>query len=462
MLRATFFFIISLWLYYNAPDYYSYDLCLLYLSLFSINAFLTVQANLVNKNYLNFHLIFAVSFLFVNFIYPVFLYPIQVDYFAVFDRFPFNENIITVSTALALLGYNSYSLGSNLVPFNRNNVSNSFNFRKPTVNYLKLYEKFIFILGLLFLLILIMSVWKDLILRKADAFFSVHPAILVMNQIFINLVILINFYTIKFEKWSKPLMLIKKSPQIIYVLIYLSIFVITGDRGSAIQTVLVILFAYSLNIKVIKPLAMASIIAVGMVSLTFMSYFRSKDGGSLENVDNLEVRSSFDFAMDLIVTNRNLYAGYEYVAENGVNYGQGTIYYLFSPIPFLPTYISNLIFDAPPAQLTSAFILSDDADASYGLGTNLVIDLYMQFGTFGVVFFLFACGFLVSYFDFKSRNNFNLYMVSAFLFSFSIYMPRSTLFDVFRYLSWAFLMYYLFIFLFNSSNSDSEKNFNNK
>lgn len=413
-----FSLILSIIIYLFSPDEYNFYLCLFILVLFIFSFISEVKRTYKSEGYLNFTTFFSISFLFVNFFYPVFIFPVNKDYFLVFSRFTFDENVINKSTALALIGYNSFIVGKNWVSHRLEN-----NIQRFKVNFVFVYG-FIKYSTWLFLFLLIFLARDGISKGSSDAFFTVEPSILVITQCLINLLIIFTF--------SQRKSFINLFPAFIYSLIFLYV----GDRGSIIQTGLVLLISYNLFVKRINGKYLISLIIVGAIIMTIISSIRGKEG-TQKNISEVEFANYYDFAMDLIVNNRNLYAGYEYVQKYGINYGQGAIPYIFSPIPLLPSFISNTFFDKTPQELSSGMILTNEAEATWGLGTNLIIDLYMQFSLLGVLLFMWVLGLIVNNLENINFNNFFKIICYIFLFSFSIYMPRSSMFDAIRYIAWA-------------------------
>lgn len=421
-------FVISLLMYFFAPNKYDYTFCLIVLIIFLINVgqLLKIQINKNGIGLFSFSLLFSVSFLFVNFIYPVIIYPIDKGYFPVFDRFYFNENLISKTSALALVGFNSFVLGFLLVK--RKVINNIKEFK-----VLNIYN-FIYYVCLIFSAILILYVFlsglSGIIARKTDTYHEFNQTILLIVQCLINITIVLNFLL------RKPIF------NLLMVFIFAGIFVYIGDRGPAIQTVLVMLFSYSILIRKFTKKQIILLITGGFIILTIASSLRSRDGGSID-LSKVRIENSFDFAMDLIVNNRNLYAGYEYALMNGLSYGKSSIYYIFSPIPFLPSFITQNLFGAMPQELSSSTILTKDVDAGYGLGTNLISDLYMQFALPGVLIFMFLLGLIISKLESRVLSSFNSLLIYITIASFSVYMARSSMFDSVRYIAWSFMIFYI-------------------
>jgi len=92
--------------------------------------------------------------------------------------------------------------------------------------------------------------------------------------------------------------------------------------------------------------------------------------------------------------------------------------------------------------------LTNDVNATWGLGTNLIIDIYMQFDIIGVIALMFGLGYFVTKLDLNIKNKLFNTICYIFIFSFSVYMTRSSLFDSVRYISWVAVIYFGIISLY--------------
>ena len=105
------FCIIASILVYSSPEKFDYDFCVIIFIIFIIHNLYYFSINKsVNRNGANFDFFFMFSYGMVNFIYPVF-YKLSNPYILMFDL-PFNQHVISKSTAIAYLGYAFYLLGS--------------------------------------------------------------------------------------------------------------------------------------------------------------------------------------------------------------------------------------------------------------------------------------------------------------------------------------------------------------
>lgn len=451
MVISFVLFLISLALFVFAPHHYDERFCTVVFIVFLIASFLLLKKFIrFNCNYFIFPVFFAISFAFVNFVYPVFLYPVNPYYFSVYKHFPFKADYISICTALALLGYSSYCLGC-YSSFRKVFICNG-EFPRGDKRMIRLMTAFkpesqIFTLLFIGTFIFTVLLAKGRVLsRDHMAFSDVHPALIVLNQVFLSLALILAFLSVKRKQLPKKInfvefFLINKF-LIVSVLIYIFFFLYLGDRGPAIQAIFVLLFLYSTLIAPIKLKELLIIIVIGMFILTTISYSRNSSNSFLRTASEFEFNSVADLGMDLIVNNRNLFVGYEIVQESGLNYGKSMMCFLFAPIPYLPTLISDVLFGMAPVELSTSSIITKYSQANYGLGSNVIIDLYMQFGVVGVVMFMFIFGSIItnSYLHLKSLSIYR-FIIMGFFMSFSIGIPRSSLFDSIRFIVWAIVFH---------------------
>lgn len=443
ILISLLILIISIILYVFAPDKYSQSYCLLLFFIYLASSFLVLKSSIINKNYFNFHILFIISFLFVNFIYPIFIYPISPFYFPVY-RFKFNHDIITKATALALIGSSSYGLGVLLQSKRSDHI------RPAIETNFKTIQLLLNCLLYLFFISLFLFGGLDLIKAHFRSTAKIPPGLLLLFQVLLGLSVIIAFYSKSFKgtvidfinKYNKPVILV--------FILFTVLFILSGDRGPAIQIVLIFIVAFTLFVRPISLKSLIVIVVSGMIFLTFISYARNQSSKNpsetginiRKGLSNIRFDAFYDIGMDLIINNRNLYTGYEYVKKNGINYGKSMSYQIFAPFPMLPRLYAHIIFNSKPDDLATARILTRDSRAHYGLGTNIIGDLYMNFGLAGVMVFMFLLGNIVTILHRKAHTN-NIYYIIAYTFmaSLSVYMPRSTIMDPYRPIVWAIIIF---------------------
>lgn len=455
MIVTVIFFILSVILYFISPSIYSQQYNIILLIVFLLSSFNYILYTF-DSNYFNFHIIFIISFFFVNFVYPVFLYPQNPLYFPVY-KLRFNHDIITKATSLALLGINSYFFGGIIVKKEKISLIPRFHMYS-----IKSIKYFLTLISLVFFLSVLLDSWDGIILGKFGSTGIKNQFLLALFQISFELAIIFevlskkDLYKGSIIKFIVSLDKILMTIGILFVFLYFRV----GDRGPIIQLFLVIFTLFTIYVKRLSFKAFIIIVFFGMFTLTLVSYARTKDENLLKKENSfsdyvdrglkkMNFTSFFDVGMDLIVNNRNLYFGMDYADKNGYNYGKNMFHYLFAPFPKIPMIMTSLFFDSTPTQLSTGYIITIETlgpKATYGLGTNIIVDVYMAFGSLGVILFMFFLGYFVRYLQVKSMSSKSVFFFILYLImiSFSVYCPRAPFFEPFRFLAWSFI-FVLFI-----------------
>ena len=454
IVTAFVIFLLAVASYIFSPDTYSNLYCTIIFIAFTLSS-LWFLFKTFDGNYFNFHLIFILSFLFVNFIYPVFLYPINKEYFPVY-RYAFNEDLITKATAMAFLGIASYFLGASLFKQTNYRLLQDLHYHISSPKSIILG---LIVLSFIFFLLILINFWEGIILGKFGATGDSKQYLLALFQVTFELALILEFYYSrdKFAGRFKYFVRYGNKYLMSIGLLFTILFLRVGDRGPVIQLFLITIALYSMFVVRINFRKFALMILFGMFILTFISYARTRDDTLLRSENSLsaylergkekmKLNSFYDLGMDLIVNNRNLYVGIDYADKNGYNYGKDMFIHLFAAVPRLPVFMANLVFDSTPRELSSGYIITIEAlgpNPTWGLGTNLIADIYMNFGLFGVLIFMFLLGVIIRKLQISVQTKSNILnlVVYLFLLSFSLYMPRTTYFTPLRFVLWSIIIY---------------------
>lgn len=433
---------ISLLLFYFSPNVYSYLYCLLILILFILFN-VSLFSFGVRKEGISFEFIFMISFFMTNFVYPIFYFPDNPT-ISLFG-YGFNYNIITKSTALALVAYSFYILG--VSPYNKKySVYKEYDFQIGNTNVILL----LFICGFSFLSFVIFGGLKNLInvysgeggrlttVGSYSYFFNLFEISCLLLSIFV------------FKIKNNPML---KVVTLVFLMFTLLLLLSTGSRAIAIGNVLILLISYSKNVKKI-PLVVASFWAIlGANILYFIMLVRSfgvEENNSLTNAYGVfsSTGSYFDPFLDLIINNRNLYVLTDFVDDFGYVYFINNIYNLISFLPFNSKIIDILNIPAFLQQGNFPTYLEFGDNAGFGLGTNMVGEAYLSFGVFGVFVAFFGLGWFVKYIKNRSYNNIYYYVLFFSLLSMAVMLPRTASLPNSRYFIWPLILIFL-ITVFN-------------
>jgi oligosaccharide repeat unit polymerase len=433
------YFLSSLLLYLFAPSVYNHAFCGLITILFLIQTIPFVIKK-SKGNFINFYSLFFLSFFFTNFFYPAVLYPINPKFFSVFS-YPFNQAYINGGTALAQLSASSFILGASLIKF-RTTSKKIFKDQNYFIGHFKAT-----ILTIFLFILFLATVGRDFLSGNFNAQSVLSVYILQLLTCSFILSPILFFKSFQFQK--------KKMLFYLTALAYLLVFLSIGDRGPALSLLLLIIGLYTFYIRKISLKYLLIFGLIGAFTMHLIGLGRTAQTGAEGNVitrgiertqSDEQFQSYLSVTQSFVVNTRNLYVGLEYVDKNGINWGTTSLLTAFlSSIPFAQSAVENLTgYDI---QTSADFFtkLAFGKNPSYGLGTNLVADVYLSFGLFGSVFLFILFGWFVEFSRQKALSNRSVYhsIVYFTLLSYSIYYPRTGLFMPLKFILWTMLIYYL-------------------
>lgn len=440
------FFILTLFsffLYLFAPNKYDHQWCYVCFGLFLISFLLLLKVK-KKENYFDFENIFLFSCLFVYFVYPCFVYPLNPKMFFMFD-FSFNHDVITKGTSLALLGLQSFILGSVW--------KGSYKKTKDSLKQdtLKIFDtkKITFAHSLFF--VLFFAVSYDFFLRK------VYRGGLEGNTVYVYLIYQ-SLLTIALVLEFRNLYIAKIQGidyKINKLVLFFTIFTIvaylySGYRSAAIYIILILGICYSSFYKPIKLKLFLISVFVGALLMTFIALSRSS---SIEENNDFRGDSIILGAtMDLIINARTLYVCVDYVQNNDILYGKTMIVTFFSFVPFSQRILFGLnILDISEASSGTFFTTLDfGKHSTFGVGSNIIADIFLSFGMIGVIFFMFALGRIqVVFYNFRFKNNIKWFFCYAVIMGNVLYMSRGEYFFSMKNIFW---VNFIFILMYNIQN----------
>lgn len=449
---AGLFFLLSLGLTDFVPDDYSHDYCVILLAVFILSAVWFLK-RMHQKNYFTFHFFFFFSYFFVNFVYPVFLFPVDPDYFSVF-RYVYDFRLLNKAAALALLGSSSYILGAVMVKKYWQAEPDRSEVNSAWIGHAR---RVFVCLSIFFFTLFLLFVGKSFFGGRFDQYGRVLLQFLNLFQLVLALAIVTAFFEQK-DRFSGTMKdFFARFPRsLLFILIsMIGLFLYFGDRGPVLQAVFTFFALFSLWVKPVHLRYLVVFLLAGMLVMTFVAYARSSDeallseGNSWDDyvgrgVENIKVDSVLDLGRDLIVNNVNLYIAMGYVEQNGLNYGRTMIANIASLIPGLGTVLQN-IFHMDPDRFSSGRLLTRTVfteGEGWGLGGNIVGDIFISFGTAGVAVLMFLFGYVNSRIQTEAGNGNNLYYITAYAISvsFSFYYPRASLLVALRPVLWSLLL----------------------
>ena len=434
--------IIAILLYIFAPQEYShiYNICILLVYVFSFVAF----AKKEKIKALSYPTLFFFIFFFVNFAYPVFIYPFDSTFILQY-RYSFSTNYINSGSALSLVAFTIFICG--YIKRKKNFASE----RHYILNR-KNYTLFL-ILSFGVLLYNLILIIPQIGISYADAkvpfqtgsLFVMLESTLALLQCFSNRNELrgnskLFFYSLRFHIFQSSIFSLGC--------------LLLGSREYVLTLVLLFAILYSHYVKPIQTLKMLGGLLIGIMAFYFISQVRnnsqissSKELFELKSWQNGKVSGAWNLASDLIINNRNLYVGMQYVddSKHGYTYGYNYIPNILSPIPFLPSLFTKYILETSVVDLTSQQMLTNytrddlgESSLDYELGTNCVVDVYMAFGLLGVIVFFYCLGIFIKYLEVNMSSNVKTACAYIVLFTGIVFFCRSSFLGPVKNLVWAY------------------------
>lgn len=443
---SCLFVTLSILLYCFSPSYYNWNYCCLSLFLYICNIVLFFKSSNVEKDY--FHILLFLSFFCCNYVYAIFVYPINPAYFRIFALMA-DDTYITTAVTLSTLGASSYvwgyvSIQNKKKTININQVS--------VVNKVVILKYFTFLMFLFFLL----TAGTDFLHGKFGTISNLGGYFLLLFKVFFYNYLIFDFYIKReylrgktFTFWEK----LDKS-LLCLIFIYIFLFLRAGERGEAIQLVLLFFCLYNLYVRIFPIKAFVMFVCLAIFVLSSIMQNRGDNNPIADNPYRNEgnVNPLIDVGMDLIIISFPAFEAQKYVDENGYTYGTSELGFILSAFPFTQSIFYPLLgFD--PEVSTSARLLTKnvgdrlDRDLTFGIGTNLIGDLYLSFGSFIMVIILFFCGRQVRKLQYNVLCSNRLFDIVAFCvcFMYVIYLPRTSIFSLLQMYLWSYIISLLFV-----------------
>lgn len=415
-------------MWYMAPKIYSYDYCMALLEVMLLYAIPFLIHKIRRLSFLNFNTFFLFSYISINYLHAVFIYPD--DNFLPSFSFYYNIKCITSAVALASVGIAFYMFGN--VLFEKKNVSHN-RIKSVSVNAKLVFavERVVFLVSLIIFLyvFLFLVISGDTLHHLPGRFIAAVGAIFALSF----------YYKAEFLSQQHKLQGIGSfihynKLHIVAVLLFTLAQLRMGSRSGVLTVLLfllLVIYNYYFKIKsfYIILLGMIGVFVLSIVSITRVSVVNLSNSSVLDVIsfgfekitENQE--ALWLLSLDLVVNSRTLYEAIDFVPQCGLLYGVSYIPQLFCFIPGGGAFVSTLFFGKLPVEMNSGMILSDFANSPYGLGTNMIADLYINFALSGVIIIPFLLGILINYS--VSCDTKYKYMLYGTFFSQAIFLPRA-------------------------------------
>lgn len=426
--------IISLSYYYSAPIQYSLSFNTSLFTVFCVAVFFLLKSR-CKYSVLNFEFLFTISYAFVNYAYPMVYYNID-PYFSLF-ALDYPENYINRGTALATVAYSFLCLGLSSYPvISKKEVCNDIYIGK-SATFLSRYT--------IFLLLLMVFLLIPLFLRGSyDMEWGLGNEIRGIMESLLFYTFFQHFYCHRGQRISKVIN--QKKLYFFLVLAYVVLSTAIGNRGNIIRIGFLAIILYDYLYHPLNRKVVISLMILGMLGLYVRGAYR--DSGSLQKAREYSM-TYLDIGRDLTINNRSLYVLMEYADKHGCTYGRTFLGPLLSPIPYAQSTLLSITGWTAEDILSGSLITTDyfskNKGDRFGLGTNVVGDVYLSFGLLGVILLFYLLGKTVSRIYYKSMSGIPIsFYVYTILLINTIIWVRSEYFKPLQMVVWGLALYYIF------------------
>lgn len=397
----------------------------------------------INNHWIRFEILFLIGFLIVNF---------QIPFSASLGWEPdnpafiwINKNVVNYATWLSTISLLFWILGYLIsVIFNRNN---NFNIKKKKIFDLSILLKRIKTLIIILFPLFLVLVGQDFLQGKYDGgenwgAGASYIYLLLHSALVIYLVVFFKYNRFKMKGLKAMGMVILKNKIPFFILIsYILIFLLAGDRGPVIQIGIVVAFMFSFTQMRIKGRTFVVFIFIAAIIMSVVKMgrmdpsLRSESNIFTEGYKNFSETEQFNPTLELASSNRILFRALDVVpSSHPYLYGTTMMGDIISGIPFgARTLFPILELPKPYTSSTNFFtFIGQGSFSTWGEGSQLIADIYINLGIYGVMFLMFLFGVLICRLSFSLIYSNNLFVIIVYsIFTMlSIYLNRATFFTV--------------------------------
>ena len=446
-------------LLYSISEYgVNMDIIKLDFILFILGSIFFLWNDIKKSQYFSFNSVFLVSYSIVTFFFPLFVYDTSIDlrmWSGKFVDYKYMTKAVSLSTISICLYFVVSSIVVRYYSYKKNNTFslsplNTFFLR---INFLFFYITFF----LLLINIIFLYLYSDTNGISLDA----NPFLV---QVFMMMYIYsLSSNTINCVKRKSPLgglSFISYNKKILFPTLFVVFaFLYVGDRGFPVSVVLATIAIYSYCCRQIKLKYIIALAAIGVVVLFSIAIARMPSSGALRDGDFLKIYQDVSSRLgdnsfmllfsDLYGSFDTLCLSFEYHDKIGLYLPEYILLTPFIFIPLFPSLLSNLFFNKSFLDLSTGSLMNSYLSTAIEahMGGQIIADLFVRWDVVGVYMFIIMFGVIISYFTSHRKKNIYFFSVFICFVSQSLYLPRSSVFDILRpiflYAIWyAFLTHY--------------------
>lgn len=381
------------------------------------------------NNYLDFDTIFIALNIIIFFV-PPFFYDSFIYRF-LYLSFDFNHKYINYASIIALLGIQSYFIGSLIKQPNRHYNSAP---KKYIIDTRPL--TLIVICGVvLFVAMGGIAYYRNIYADSGDAGGGLVTHIKLLTTIAAVILITTEIYNyLLCSKYKIRIFALLSAVFLAVLLLFI------GNRTGASQILLPALVLYTIYFKRIGVIKFVLFMVFGIVAMYIFQIVRSNEDVNLPK-ENMAL-----VFVDLTVASRSIYAAMDYVDDYGFTYGKTMMSGVIGAIPFLASTVGD-INDYGSAEVLTADShqkLKTPRERRIGLGTTVIADGYLGFGIIGVMFSMFLIGWFANYmYSGAIKGDYYCMLIYAMLAANSVYLARAPLFYPLKFILWGCCLAFL-------------------
>lgn len=430
-----------------------YNLGLSIIYLFTV-IFHFYQHAKLTKNWLRFDVLFIIGYTIVH---------IQIPYLASIGIEPsdpqfvwINKNVVNFATWMSVVAIVLWMWGYNYVVTKKRKISKT----KRIAPQLKInYYKFDFLLLLTFIIFLGLvgpGLFSGVYSGGAGWGEGAEYAYLLLTTL---LYLRIIYFFRELPKKSTIYYIFKTaSAQKIFssiLLIYVFLFLVSGDRGPVMQVALIIGGLYALYIKPIKLSLLFIFVCIGAFIFSIISLGRGSDADQFNDGNifergyaNYGNKEEGNITEELATSVRIQYIALDIVPEkHPYLYGVSFVTVGAGVIPFMSSTIIDIFDISRMYKSSSSFftVLTKGVDSTSGTGSEILADIYINFGLLLTFFIMLLFGLFSGHvYNQTMASNFQYVLIFIVLLYYALSMNRGMLFTPLKDI--VYILFFNFLF----------------
>lgn len=220
---------------------------------------------------------------------------------------------------------------------------------------------------------------------------------------------------------------------------YCAVFLIGGDRGQVVQVVVGFALAFAATVRPVGFWEFAVLTLMGFVTFTLIGIWRS--GGEISATTALQEYGYWQVSANLAQSFVPVTQSVLIAEADGLSFGLLWLSQIVGVIPFAQTLMFSWT-DLTLTDVSSSVLITTrtlGANASSGIGTSFVADVYLNFGVPGLILFSGLFGAICARMSdwLKGDNGFYRFLLALVFASLVLYIARSSAIFLIKPMLWS-------------------------